>query len=265
MEIINQLSLWLKKHHLPQSYLANIIEKVYGVSSDELIINPESYDINELNDFCKHYEQTGLPIAYLCGFEYFYNHKFIVNQNTLIPRVETEELVLMVIDYIKSTYQIGSKISILDLCCGSGCIGISLYLALQKEYTINLTLADISLDALDVCKRNTQYHQVECQIIESDLLTNIDQVFDIITINPPYVPSTRKLDDLVNKEPSLALYSGVDGMDCYRRFFEQLHQKNIQAKIFGECDPTQEHALCSLDDDIIMRKDLSGVVRFVER
>lgn len=170
----------------------------------------------------------GTPLAYLLGYTYFHDHKFVVNKNVLVPRYDTEVVVELAEKKMLADAVLGlprDNYRVLDLCCGSGAIGISLaYLAdwLMEEYhdgRYEITAADISKNALNVAKVNARNNQVEVKFVQSDLFENIVGKFDLIVCNPPYV---RTLDIGVEdpktlQEPRIALDGGFDGLYYYRR------------------------------------------------
>lgn len=161
------------------------------------------------------YMYDHIPVDYILGYRYFYGHKFHVNHNVLIPRNETEKLVehvMICLDYMQK------PVSVLDLGTGSGCIGLTL----KKEVEdITVTLADISFEALDVAKRNGASLKVDVDYIQSDWFSNIDQVFDVIVCNPPYIPDDEIIGDTVDKEPNLALFGGKTGLKHYETVIAQ--------------------------------------------
>lgn len=162
-----------------------------------------SKDIN--HDYNKLKE--GYPIQYLIGYVNFCGEDIIVNENTLIPRYETELLVDKINNYIN---KINFKnIDILDLCTGSGAIGILLY---KNNLVKTLTLSDISEEALKVCKKNLENNNIKANIIKSNMFDKIEGKFDIIVSNPPYVSKTEVLDKTVLFEPDIALYSDNNGI-----------------------------------------------------
>ncbi len=156
-----------------------------------------------------------IPVDYILGYRYFYGHKFHVNHDVLIPRNETEKLVervMICLDYMQK------PVSILDLGTGSGCIGLTL----KKEVEgITVTLADISFEALDVAKSNGESLEVDVHYIQSDWFSNIDQAFDVIICNPPYIPDDELIGDTVDKEPNLALFGGKTGLEHYETVIAQ--------------------------------------------
>lgn len=159
-----------------------------------------------------------IPIQYILGYTYFYNEKYIVNKNVLIPRNDTEILVETACRYIKTE----NLKNLLDMCCGSGAVGISI----AKNSNIEkIDFVDISKRALKVTKKNLLLNDViqNNTVICSDLFKKFEKGFlknvkyDIIVSNPPYI-STSVIDTLseyVKKEPVIALDGGKNGLDIY--------------------------------------------------
>ena len=170
--------------------------------------------------------ETGKPIAYILKNKEFYGHDFYVDKRVLIPRPDTELLVETALTLLKSGLP---NNSILDLCTGSGCVGISV----QAEFPgADVSLSDISSDALDVSSRNSQrilgrklsqYH--------SDLLESIPGPFSLIVSNPPYLTLDECMQKelIARKEPENALAAGIEGLDIIRRLalqgFAKLRKK----------------------------------------
>ena len=259
-----QLLKWLKDNGCPTSYATIIVHKLYNMTLPEFLVKHNDLDHHQLLALMNKYEEEHIPIPYLLNEEYFLNDFYYINQDVLIPRIESEELVMSVYDYIKEHYQVGDTIIIADVCCGCGVLGISLKL-LATEFDIKLYSCDISAKALEVCKTNYQQHGIEGEILLGDLLTPLIYNHinpDIIIINPPYVPTTRIVDDLVKQEPNIAIFSGEDGLDCYREFYQQLPQLNNQPVIFGEIDITQNESIKQFSNNIKTIKDIGGLERF---
>lgn len=167
----------------------------------------------------KHIEKN-VPLSHLAGFEYFYDRKFKVTKDVLSPRMETEELIYKVIEYIKSINK--NNIKILDLCTGSGIIGITLRKELEFE-SLEVVASDISEEALKVAKENAIMNETEVKFIQSDIFENINEKFDIIVSNPPYIAYNDKItmeDNVLNYDPHLALFAEEDGMYFYREIVE---------------------------------------------
>ena len=171
------------------------------------------------------------PIQYITGEAWFYGLRFEVNENTLIPRPETEELVEWIIESQKSKVQ-SQKLEILDIGTGTGCIPISLKMNLPQA---NVSAIDVSEQALEVAKRNAQSNKVEVNFIQVNILEVLDlnQNFDIIVSNPPYVRNLEKQEikkNVLDYEPHLALFvEDTDALLFYRKI-AQLALKNLSPK-----------------------------------
>ena len=167
----------------------------------------------------KHIEKN-VPLSHLAGFEYFYDRKFKVTKDVLSPRMETEELIYKVIEYIKSINK--NNIKILDLCTGSGIIGITLRKELESK-SLEVVASDISEEALKVAKENAIMNEAEVKFIQSDIFEDINEKFDIIVSNPPYIAYNDKItmeENVLNYDPHLALFAEEDGMYFYREIVE---------------------------------------------
>lgn len=170
--------------------------------------------INELIDRRKHHE----PLQYILGDWEFFGLSFLVSPGVLIPRQDTEILVETAIDIIRKKH----CSSVLDLCCGSGCIGISI----ANATGIDISFSDISCVCIELAKKNAQRNGVSGTYYCGDLFVPLDKTFDMICINPPYLtdPDMRNLQPELKYEPSLALYGGPDGLDYYRRIASEYKQ-----------------------------------------
>ena len=184
------------------------------------------------------------PIAYIIGQREFYSRNFLVNSDVLIPRPESEEMVEHALLFLSHLNR-SKKPRVLDLCCGSGCIGLSLLL---EQPQISLHLSDISRRALKICKKNAkrllpQSSKRNCQIILSDLFTNLanNGQYDLIVANPPYVTNEEyeKLEaDIREYEPKLALVC-QQPLDFYTKLIHglKLHLHPQQGCAFIETSP----------------------------
>ena len=207
------------------------------------------------------------PIQYVIGNVNFYGLKFIVNKNVLIPRFETEEIVEQVVEYANGLNK--DKIKILDLGCGSGAIGLTLKSILKDS---EVTLVDISKEALEVAKLNANNLNLDVTFIESDWFSNVGlDKYDIIVSNPPYIRTDEEIEEIVkNNEPSLALYGGIDGLDCYRKILANikpyLNDKFLIAFEIGESQKEEIYDIVEKylkDVEIICKKDLYGRNRMI--
>lgn len=207
------------------------------------------------------------PIQYVIGNVNFYGLKFIVNKNVLIPRFETEELVEHVVEYAKDLNK--DKIKILDLGCGSGAIGLTLKSILKDS---EVTLTDISKEALEVARLNANNLNLDVTFIESDWFSNVGlDKYDIIVSNPPYIRIDEEIEEIVrDNEPSLALYGGIDGLDCYRKILANikpyLNDKFLIAFEIGESQKEEIYDIVNKylkDVEITCKKDLYGRNRMI--
>ena len=203
------------------------------------------------------------PLSHLVGFEYFYDRKFKVTSDVLSPRMETEELVYKVIDYIRKNNL--TNIKILDLCTGSGIIGITLKKELE-EFDVKILASDISSRALTVAKENASSLEADISFVESDLFSNIHDKFDIIVSNPPYIAHDDKKtikENVLNYDPHLALFAGEEGMYFYRNIIEKsrpyLNEKGI---MFFEIGYDQKEKIITLGEnnkfETVVYKDING-------
>ncbi|MBO4409756.1 MAG: peptide chain release factor N(5)-glutamine methyltransferase [Spirochaetales bacterium] len=171
---------------------------------------------------------AGEPVAYITGERGFYECVFKVSSDTLIPRADTEILVESAISDLKSFFSDRGKIRLLDLCCGTGCIGISVAKALARSFAdVELVLADVSEKALAVCRENVSNlvdeKNISCSLVHGNLFENITGAFDAILTNPPYIRSSviPTLEAQVRREPDIALDGGEDGLEFVRAIASQ--------------------------------------------
>ena len=163
--------------------------------------------------------KTGEPLQYILGFWEFMGLRFKTDARALIPRQDTETLCEEAIALIKR----GGYKTCLDLCAGSGCIGISIANICGTE----VTLADISEAALSLCRENAEANGVSICTIKTDMLDEITDKYDIIVCNPPYLTANdmASLQRELTFEPANALYGGEDGLDFYRRIARDYAQR----------------------------------------
>ena len=199
----------------------------------------------------KHIKED-VPLSHLVGFEYFYDRKYKVTKDVLSPRMETEELIYKVIEYINASNK--NKFKILDLCTGSGIIAITLKKELS-QFSIDVVASDISEEAIKVAKENAQSHDATIKFIQSDIFNNIADKFDIIVSNPPYIDRKDEVtmqDNVLKYDPHLALFAEEEGMYFYRKIIEQANDYlNENGVIFFEIGYDQK-------DKIIKLADLNG-------
>ena len=207
----------------------------------------------------------GEPLAYILGKKEFYGKEFFVNKSVLIPRPETE----LLIDLIKE--HTNDEIKILDLCAGSGCIGLTLGSELPLS---KVTLSDVSKGALAVIKKNAQILGLEnkVKIIVSDLFQNISEKFNVIVSNPPYIASRDILGletSVRDYEPKIALDGGADGLTFYKKIIPAAKKFLLpKGKIFFEIGFDEADAVKAIlsennFSDIKVYKDLAELDRVV--
>ena len=247
------------------------LEQVLNLSIPELILNKEQ----ELTD--KNYKKykkidkklkKGLPIQYILKKSYFYDAEYYVNKNVLIPRPETEVLVEKTHNLIKKEFK-NQKLNILDIGTGSGVIAITLY-NLNNNY--NITATDISKTALKVAKKNQRIHNTSIKFINTDLYKGINDKFDIIISNPPYIKdNSNKVEKKVKEnEPLLALYGGKEGLDYYEKILKNiktiLNKKHLIAFEIGEKQGKKIRKIVNKylpNDKVLVEKDYNGFDRYV--
>ena len=199
----------------------------------------------------KHIKED-VPLSHLVGFEYFYDRKYKVTKDVLSPRMETEELIYKVIEYVKASSK--NNFKILDLCTGSGIIAITLKKELS-QFSIDVVASDISEEAIKVSKENAQSHDATIKFIQSDIFDNIADKFDIIVSNPPYIDRKDEVtmqDNVLKYDPHLALFAEEEGMYFYRKIIEQANDYlNENGVMFFEIGYDQK-------DKIIKLADLNG-------
>ena len=210
----------------------------------------------------KHIKED-VPLSHLVGFEYFYDRKYKVTKDVLSPRMETEELIYKVIEYINASNK--NKFKILDLCTGSGIIAITLKKELE-QVSVDVIASDISKEAIEVAKENSQSHDATIKFIKSDIFNNIDDKFDIIVSNPPYIDRKDEVtmqDNVLKYDPHLALFAEEEGMYFYRKIIEQANDYlNENGVIFFEIGYDQKDKIIKLADmngySAEVYKDING-------
>ncbi len=183
---------------------------------------------------------TGEPLPYILGEWAFYGLPFYVDRTVLIPRPDTERLVELALRELTA-----GRNTVLDLCCGSGCIGV----ALAVCGGASVTAADISADALELTERNARRNGVSVTTVRSDFLEDIEGTYDLIVCNPPYLSKADmdSRDAALRFEPALALYGGEDGLDFYRKLADAYRRVlKPDGTLLFEIGMTQRDAVLSL-------------------
>ena len=238
-----------------------IVSIVSGIKRSELSGDKKlkSSEIDKINELVAQ-RLTGKPLCYVLGNCDFYGYEIKVDERVLIPRPETEELVSGVLKVASRDK------TVLDLCTGSGAIA----LVISKKSGAKVVATDISEGALEVAKENFKLFDADIKTELIDLYGDIDDKFDIIVSNPPYIKTSDMdgLDDVVkNYEPHLALDGGADGLDFYRRICAGAKARlNDGGMIFLEVGAGQANDVKKMLDEefnVEIIKDISGVDRII--
>lgn len=207
------------------------------------------------------------PLAYALGYVDFLNTRIDLSHKTLIPRPETEYWVNNIIESLKNEPR---ERVILDIFCGSGCIGISILKHLNNTH---VTFADIDKDAIEQTKLNTKINKIPKErfnIIETNLFENIpNQKFDIIFANPPYVGENDEYGEEIKAEPKIAIFAKDNGLAIIKKFlanaFKYLNKNGV---IYMEIGENQEEDIKKIikmpNARIAFNKDQYGKTRMVE-
>lgn len=257
-----------------ESFFYLILEEKRNLKRIDLALNPEltfSNDEIEVWNLILNQLKKEIPIQYLLGKTSFYGLEFEVNPNVLIPRPETEELVEWIIQSqnLKAESQ---KIKILDIGTGSGCIVISLAKNLPNAQVFAI---DVSEKALATAQKNAKINEVNVTFLLKNILESedLEQQFDIIVSNPPYVRELEKQEikkNVLDNEPHLALFvDDNDALIFYRKIAE-LAQKNLSpnGQLFFEINQYLGKEMIDLLEkmdlkNIKLRKDIYGNDRMI--
>ena len=211
-----------------ESFFYLVLEDIKKLKRIDLALNTEAAfsedEVLQWNEILEKLKQY-IPIQYILGKTHFYGLEFEVNENVLIPRPETEELV----DWVISNNSKSANLKVLDIGTGSGCIAISLAKNLQNAH---VSAVDVSEKALATAEKNAQNNQVKVNFIRKDILKTEDlqQQFDIIVSNPPYVRNLEKEEikqNVLDHEPHLALFVDDQNALVFYRKITELARKNL--------------------------------------
>ncbi|MDG1697665.1 MAG: peptide chain release factor N(5)-glutamine methyltransferase [Polaribacter sp.] len=259
------------------SFFYILIEEKLNLQRIDTFLKPDFLiiddSLSELKNIIKRLENEE-PIQYILKKTSFYGLPFIVDENTLIPRPETEELVAWVVEEVaKETLQKNQKLSILDIGTGTGCIPVSLAKNIPKS---NVSAIDISKKALEIAKKNALLNDTEIDFFEIDILTSqsLPQQFDIIVSNPPYVRELEKKEikkNVLQNEPHLALFVANDNPLVFYKKIANLAKKFLTKKgiLFFEINQYLEKETKKMLEkkgfkNIELRKDLFGNYRMIK-
>ncbi|MCW2120747.1 peptide chain release factor N(5)-glutamine methyltransferase [Flavobacterium sp. 7A] len=214
-----------------ESFFYLILENKHQLKRVDLALQPDlvfsEAELLVWNEIKRQLELE-IPVQYLLGTTHFYGLDFKVNKNVLIPRPETEELVEWILEGQKKQ-ETSRKIKILDIGTGSGCIAISLAKNIPNAQVFAI---DVSPEALATAKKNAELNEVSVVFLEKNILETLDleQEFDIIVSNPPYVRNIEKVEikkNVLQYEPHLALFVEDDAALIFYIKIAQLAQKNL--------------------------------------
>lgn len=272
-ECLKQANQKMAEKNLSENATMLLMMEITNLHAHDLYMNYE----DEMDEDVKHEFQTKLarlltnePLQHILGYEYFYGHKFVVSDQVLIPRPETEELVANILaDY--DTYFGGQKVQLIDIGTGSGAIAITLK---KEEENLQVCASDISESAIAVAKENARNLNVDVDFLVGDMCEPfIDKQIkaDILVSNPPYIPSDENMEHSVTDyEPHVALFGGEDGLKFYRIIFERskllMKPKSFMAFEMGY---NQKEALIDLakqyypNERIEVLKDMNGKNRML--
>ena len=205
-----------------------LMESFLHISREEYLLEPGKEIEEEAADrlFAAAGLRAGrLPLQQITGEAPFMGYSFYVNEHVLIPRMDTECLVEEAVRDIRETLKSKPEaepdsVRVLDLCTGSGCIGISVKLLCPK---VRVFLSDLSDQALEVARRNAERLGASVEILQGDLFEPVEGRFDYILSNPPYIPSgdiKELMPEVRDHEPLMALDGSEDGLAFYRRIID---------------------------------------------
>jgi release factor glutamine methyltransferase len=207
------------------------------------------------------------PLAYIVGHREFWNLDFFVSSAVLIPRPETELVVVAGLDLFPGSDR---PIRVVDACTGSGCLAVAVA---HERASARVTGTDVSPGALAIARKNVERHEVagRVELLQTDLLTGLDGPFDLIVSNPPYVPEGEigsLQPEVRDFEPVVALAAGPDGLAVIRRLLAQSATRlQVRGKLVFEFGFGQAAAVCDLISSIPQLElvklvpDLQGIPR----
>ena len=268
-EALKWASLFVQKNQLDESAATYLLQELSQLDQTHLLIKyrqpmPAQLDKQYVTAI-KQYV-NGVPPQYIIGTAPFYGERFVVNENVLIPRQETEELVEWILSANPQT-----ALSVLDVGTGSGAIGLTLK---KQRPNWQVVLSDLSGGALKVAQENAERLNTPVKTVQGDLLKPLAGTqFDVIVSNPPYISRSEVAEmdaDVLKSEPNMALFADHDGLAIYERLADQLKQGVASAKqVFLEIGFQQGKAVSQIFKTrfpaatVTVRQDIAGHDRMV--
>ncbi len=234
-----------------------LLEDVTGKDRGWLLANPE-HELSPTQQakltklLSQRAEHT--PLAYVRGMTEFYGRNFVITPAVLEPRSESETMIDL-LGQLSASGKLGAKtdenspkaLKIADVGAGSGALGITAKLEFPEGQNVAVDLLEVDPNALNVAKTNVDKHTTSISVIESDLLGQSGKDYDILLCNLPYVPDDHTVNQAALHEPRIAIFGGPDGLDLYRKLFQQVQQLKKQPLfILTESLPPQHEALAAL-------------------
>ena len=221
-EWLQEATKALNKANIPSAHLDALLllEHISSKKKEILLTYPETFigrnQLRKLNKLLKKRSEH-IPLAYLVNKKEFYGREFYVSNKVLVPRPESESFISLL-----EKISFSKKQKMVDLGTGSGILAITVK-SLHPSWDVVAT--DISKNALTVARKNAKGFGLDIRFTKSNLFNSIDNDFDIITANLPYVPTTLKVLKEVMNEPSVAVFSGEDGLVLYRALLASTFKK----------------------------------------
>ena len=266
---IIQESLKINNDHAFKQDVYYLAQKAFCISLEELLIS-ENKEVDDtlFNEYFKRYLK-GEPLYYILKEAPFYGKTFSVNSKVLIPRNETEELVLYVINYVKRNKL--DNVTILDVGTGSGCIAVTLKLEIKDS---KVTGVDISNDAIEVAKMNNDKLNGKVTLYKSDCFDEVitrKETYQVIVSNPPYIDRDSFVEkSVLDYEPHLALFADNKGLAILEKLIMNIDKVLIDKGLaIFEISPEQEENLKNIAHKYIPSyqiefvKDINNFVRFM--
>ncbi|GAJ26048.1 methylase of polypeptide chain release factors [Liquorilactobacillus sucicola DSM 21376 = JCM 15457] len=264
-------SSFVSKHKIDKSTVDMLLLGMKDWNLTDLLLNYRvQMPVAEFERFKSMVEKVcqGWPPQYLLGEASFLGRKFKVTEDTLIPRQETAELVEWVLMDFKDEQR---SLNVADIGTGTGIIGISLKL---ENPHWNVTLTDISSAALSVADANARRYKLNTKNVCSDLFLALDERFDVIVSNPPYIAAAEKslMDkSVITYEPHVALFAAEEGLHVYRRMAAEIEPYlKAEAVLYLEIGFQQGQAVKQIfqdafpNADVFLRSDITGHDRMIK-